>query len=157
MNTIAENLKKARLDKGYSLAELSELTGVTVKALAAYEDGERVPRDEVKTELAAKLGKSLQELFGPEWMDYWTEDEIGRAAEDVGMNAEIMELLLDSFESEIAQYAEAQKTPLLNTITGKYIRAFYYQVQLLYKARSDLWAIVESAQAKGMAVNTNDN
>lgn len=42
---------------------LAAALGISVAALTAYEQGERVPRDEVKERFALFFGKSVQEIF----------------------------------------------------------------------------------------------
>lgn len=37
--------------------------GISISALAMYERGERIPRDEIKIKLANYYGKSVQEIF----------------------------------------------------------------------------------------------
>lgn len=58
---IGERLKELRGNK--TLAMVSHDTGVGVSALANYEAGLRVPRDEVKIRLARYYCTSVDELF----------------------------------------------------------------------------------------------
>lgn len=58
---IAEKLVQARGEK--SRAFVAQNIGVTVSAIAMYEIGRRIPRDEIKIRLAELYGKSVQELF----------------------------------------------------------------------------------------------
>jgi len=37
--------------------------GISVSALAMYEQGNRVPRDEIKIKIAQYYGKTVQEIF----------------------------------------------------------------------------------------------
>ena len=59
--TAAEKLVKAR---GKRTREcVAEAVNVSVSAIAMYENGARIPRDEVKVRLADYYGMSVQELF----------------------------------------------------------------------------------------------
>lgn len=62
-------MKKAvgvRLQKlrGYkSREEVAKAIGVSVSAIAMYENGERIPRDSIKVKFAEYYDKSVQEIF----------------------------------------------------------------------------------------------
>lgn len=58
---IAQQLKELRGDK--SLAEVAERLAISKSALAMYERGERIPRDEVKLRIADYYGKEVQSIF----------------------------------------------------------------------------------------------
>ena len=58
---IGKALRKLRGDK--SLQFTADGMGITKSALAMYERGERVPRDEVKVKIADYYGVSVEELF----------------------------------------------------------------------------------------------
>ena len=58
---IAEKLKQLRGDK--TLEAVSIDTGLSVSALSNYEQGIRIPRDEVKVTLAQYYGMSVQDIF----------------------------------------------------------------------------------------------
>lgn len=59
--TIAEKLIKARGKT--SQEDVAKAVGVSRSAIGMYENGERVPRDEVKVKLANYYNLSVQELF----------------------------------------------------------------------------------------------
>lgn len=59
--TVAERLVKARGDK--KREEVAAAVGVSLSAIAMYENGERVPRDETKIKLADYYNMTVQELF----------------------------------------------------------------------------------------------
>lgn len=59
--TVAERLIKARGDK--KREEVASAIGVSLSAIAMYENGERIPRDETKIKLAEFYNKTVQELF----------------------------------------------------------------------------------------------
>lgn len=59
--SIGEKLKELRGDK--SQAEVAVAVGISDSAMSAYENGDRVPRDEVKIRLANYFGKTVQEIF----------------------------------------------------------------------------------------------
>ncbi len=58
---VGEALRKRRGDR--SMAEIAGRLGVTVSALAMYERGERMPRDEIKERIAALYHCSVGGLF----------------------------------------------------------------------------------------------
>ena len=60
--TFSENLVKLRNDRGLSQKELSEKTGIAMRAYQRYEYGEREPRLSVLIALADFYGISLDEL-----------------------------------------------------------------------------------------------
>lgn len=59
--TIAERLVKARGDRRRE--DVAAAVGVSLSAVAMYENGERIPRDEIKIRLATYYGTTVQELF----------------------------------------------------------------------------------------------
>ena len=58
---IAEKLVKLRGEK--SREEVANAVGVSVSAISMYENGERVPRDDIKIRIAEYYNKSVQEIF----------------------------------------------------------------------------------------------
>lgn len=44
-------------------AEVASAIGITERALASYERGERVPRDEIKQRIATFYKRSVQHIF----------------------------------------------------------------------------------------------
>ena len=44
-------------------AEVAKIIGISVSALGMYENGDRVPRDEIKERLAALYGTTVGALF----------------------------------------------------------------------------------------------
>lgn len=58
---IAERLVKAR--GGQKREEVAAAIGVSLSAIAMYENGERVPRDETKIKLADYYKTTVQQLF----------------------------------------------------------------------------------------------
>lgn len=43
--------------------DVAKAVGVSVSAIAMYENGERIPRDDIKIKLANYFEKSVQEIF----------------------------------------------------------------------------------------------
>jgi len=43
--------------------EIAKAVGITKSSWAMYERGERIPRDEVKIQIAQYFGKTVQEVF----------------------------------------------------------------------------------------------
>jgi len=60
-SVISERLVKLRGTK--SQEEVARATGISPSALSMYENGERVPRDEIKIRLAEYYGTSVEEIF----------------------------------------------------------------------------------------------
>jgi putative transcriptional regulator len=58
---MAKKLVALRGDK--SREEVARDNGISVSALAMYETGKRVPRDEIKLSLARYYGSSVEEIF----------------------------------------------------------------------------------------------
>lgn len=58
---VGEKLKETRGDKPREA--VAEALGISLSALAMYERGERIPRDEIKIKIASYYGKTVQELF----------------------------------------------------------------------------------------------
>lgn len=59
----AENLRAARKAAGLSQAALGELLRTTQQAVAKWESGKGVPRDETRWRLADALGVPVHEIF----------------------------------------------------------------------------------------------
>lgn len=59
--SIAERLRNARGETPRQ--QVAEAVGITVSAISMYENGDRIPRDEVKVKLAKYYKRSVQELF----------------------------------------------------------------------------------------------
>ncbi len=65
----ADNLKKARLEKGLSQPELAALCGVSVRTIQYYENNQRHPSRLDKVSVIAKaLGTTSMALLGEEGM-----------------------------------------------------------------------------------------
>lgn len=60
---IGNRIRQNRLDLKLSQAELANLVGVSPSTIAMYEAGERIPRDEIKSNLAKAFKKSVQSIF----------------------------------------------------------------------------------------------
>ena len=58
---IAEKLVELRGEK--TQAEVAENVGISLSALAMYETGKRIPRDEIKIRLANYYGTTVESLF----------------------------------------------------------------------------------------------
>ena len=59
--TTGERLRRLRGDR--TLAEVATACGISVSALAMYEQGNRVPRDRTKVKLAEYYGRSVAYIF----------------------------------------------------------------------------------------------
>lgn len=60
-NEIACELRTLRGDK--SQEKVAKDIGISTSAIAMYENGERIPRDEIKVLLANYYGKTVGDLF----------------------------------------------------------------------------------------------
>lgn len=58
---VAERLIKARGDKRRE--EVAKAVGISLSTIAMYENGERIPRDEIKVRLADYYQTTVQKLF----------------------------------------------------------------------------------------------
>lgn len=61
MRNVAERLIKLRGKR--SREEVAKEVGVSVSAISMYENGERVPRDDIKVRFAEYYQKSVQDIF----------------------------------------------------------------------------------------------
>ncbi|MGI6092769.1 MAG: helix-turn-helix domain-containing protein [Veillonellaceae bacterium] len=64
MSTFGSNLKEARLKRGWTLKQLSELSGVSVAMLSKIETGEKIPTIRVAGQISASLSLSISDLVG---------------------------------------------------------------------------------------------
>lgn len=62
-NSIGKRLRSLRKKKRKTAAEVAEACGISQSALTMYENGERLPRDEVKIRLAKYYGRTVQTIF----------------------------------------------------------------------------------------------
>lgn len=51
------------LRKDLSREKMASDLGISMSALAMYEQGNRIPRDEIKIKIALYFGKTVQEIF----------------------------------------------------------------------------------------------
>lgn len=58
---IGRRLRKLRGNTSREI--VADAVGISVSAISMYENGERIPRDVVKVELASYYRKSVQEIF----------------------------------------------------------------------------------------------
>ena len=59
--TIANRLRKLRGTR--TREEVSSSVGISLSALAMYETGGRIPRDEIKVALARYYGTTVEDIF----------------------------------------------------------------------------------------------
>lgn len=60
---IGKKLYSLRTNFGKSREEVAKDIGVSVSALQMYENGQRVPRDDIKIKLAEYFNTTVQEIF----------------------------------------------------------------------------------------------
>lgn len=58
---IGEILRELRGERSQSA--VAEAIGISDSAISAYENGERIPRDETKKKIAAFYNRSVQDIF----------------------------------------------------------------------------------------------
>lgn len=63
MNTLAVGNRLRELRGKRTAAEIAEMVGVSTSAMLMYENGERVPRDEIKVRIAKLHGVTVGSLF----------------------------------------------------------------------------------------------
>ena len=64
MKVIVEIAKKLIELRGErSREEVAKAIGVSVSAISMYENGERIPRDDIKIKIAKLYQKTVQEIF----------------------------------------------------------------------------------------------
>ena len=61
--SIGDRLRSLREKKRKTVVEVAEACGISQSALTMYENGERLPRDEVKIRLAKYYGRTVQTIF----------------------------------------------------------------------------------------------
>lgn len=59
--TIGETLRALRGEMDRKT--VADYCGISVSALSMYENGDRVPRDEIKVKLARLYGKTVESIF----------------------------------------------------------------------------------------------
>ena len=62
---IGKTLKGLREQKGESVEELSKALNISASAVAMYETGKRVPRDEIKIRIAEHFVVPVESIFFP--------------------------------------------------------------------------------------------
>lgn len=55
--------KLINLRDGKSRNEVAKAVGISVSALSMYENGDRIPRDEIKVKIAEYYGESVESIF----------------------------------------------------------------------------------------------
>lgn len=63
MKNIGDKLRQLRTKKNKTQDEVASVIGISKSALAMYETGRRVPRDEIKIKIAAYYKVSIVNLF----------------------------------------------------------------------------------------------
>lgn len=62
---IGKTLKGLREQKGESAEELSKALNISASAVAMYETGKRIPRDEIKIRIAEHFVVPVESIFFP--------------------------------------------------------------------------------------------
>lgn len=60
---MGEKLRSLRKEKHKTVMEVATACGISQSALTMYENGERVPRDEIKMRLADYYKRTVQTIF----------------------------------------------------------------------------------------------
>lgn len=61
--SIGKNLAALRKERGETVADVAAATGVCQSAISMYENGYRVPRDDVKKKLSRHFGVTVEQIF----------------------------------------------------------------------------------------------
>lgn len=61
--TIGARIKYLREKKKLKASELAKMIDISPQAMSMYENGERIPRDEIKLKLAKILGRTVNFIF----------------------------------------------------------------------------------------------
>ena len=62
-NTCANNLKRLRIKGKKTRKEVADAVGVSTSAIAMYERGERIPRDDIKVAFAKYFKTTVESIF----------------------------------------------------------------------------------------------
>ena len=60
---IGQRIKSLREELGLSREQFSNEVGITLSAVSMYENGQRIPRDEIKVKISRVLKTSIEALF----------------------------------------------------------------------------------------------
>ena len=60
---IGQRIKGLRLQKKMSMEQMAKTLGTSYSAISMYENGERIPRDEIKIKIAELFGVSVETIF----------------------------------------------------------------------------------------------
>ena len=60
---IGQRIKGLRLQKEMSMEQMAKTLGTSYSAISMYENGERIPRDEIKIKIAELFGVSVETNF----------------------------------------------------------------------------------------------
>ena len=60
---IGNKLKALRSEKGISSEEFAKRVGISTSAVGMYENGYRIPRDQIKIRIAEFYGVTVESLF----------------------------------------------------------------------------------------------
>ena len=63
---IGSILRQLREEKGKTIAEASDEIGISQSAIGMYESGKRIPRDEIKIQIAKYYGLAVEAIFYPQ-------------------------------------------------------------------------------------------
>lgn len=62
-SVIGERIKRLRENRNLSRESFCNEVGITLSSLSMYENGQRIPRDEIKIKIARLLEISIEALF----------------------------------------------------------------------------------------------
>lgn len=66
---IGKRLKGLRKEAGMTTFELGKALGISTSAVTMYETGNRIPRDEIKVQIAEFFGQPIESIFYPQKSD----------------------------------------------------------------------------------------
>lgn len=62
---IGERIKGLRTERGETAEELAKSIGISSSAIGMYENGQRIPRDEIKIRIAEHFTVPVESIFFP--------------------------------------------------------------------------------------------
>ena len=60
---IGQRIQEMRIQKEMSMEQMAKTLGTSYSAISMYENGERIPRDEIKIKIAELFGVSVETIF----------------------------------------------------------------------------------------------
>ena len=128
MKNFADKVRDSRISLGLSQPQLGDLVGVSVRSIAAYEKGEKMPRQSTMYKLAKALKVSIKFLSDDACEnpveDIEKDDYIAEAREQYGSNgARDVDSLLSANQALFAggELSQEQKDKFFEAVMTAYV------------------------------------